>query len=125
VFLRGRIAMFFEPPDWDGPPEKRGLAKTAREQHALGFDTLFEAGWSKFYFDTAGTGGWPPAVQMTADVVTPARMLFGSDYPLESYSGATVRELVEMIGGLHLPVEGRRAIAGDTAAGLFRLDWGP
>jgi predicted TIM-barrel fold metal-dependent hydrolase len=121
VFLKGRLAMFFKPRDWSGPPEMRDLAKTRRDQRAVGLDVLFEAGWSKFYFDTAGTGGWPPAVQMTAEVVTPARMVFGSDYPLETYSGATVRELVEMIGELNLPVEGRRAIAGENAARLFRL----
>ena len=48
-------------------------------------------------------------------------MVFGSDYPLESYSGATVRELVEMIERLDLDLAGRKAIAGETAAGLFRL----
>jgi len=121
VFLRGRLAMFFEPTTRDGPPTKRELARTRCDQRALGLDTLFEAAWSRFYYDTAGTGGWSPAVQMTAEVVTPARMLFGSDYPLESYSGATVRELVEMIGGLDLAAESRQAIAGRNAARLFRL----
>jgi predicted TIM-barrel fold metal-dependent hydrolase len=122
VFLRGRISMIsFEPPDFELPPAKRQIAKTQREQRALGLDKVFEERWSKFYFDTAGTGGWAPAVEMTAAVVTARRMVFGSDYPLESTSGATVGELVEMIGGLRLAAEDRRAIAGETAAGLFRL----
>jgi predicted TIM-barrel fold metal-dependent hydrolase len=122
VFLRGRNSMIsFEPPDFELPPEKRQIAKTQREQRALGLDTVFEERWSKFYFDTAGTGGWAPAVEMTAAVVTPQRMVFGSDYPLESTSGATVGELVDMIGNLRLDVGDRRAIAGETAAGLFRL----
>jgi predicted TIM-barrel fold metal-dependent hydrolase len=122
VFLRGRISMIsFEPPEVELPPEKRQIGKTQREQQALGLDKVFEERWGKFYFDTAGTGGWAPAVEMTAAVVTPQRMVFGSDYPLESTSGATVRELVEMIGNLRLPVTDRRAIAGETAAALFRL----
>ncbi len=122
VFLRGRISMIsFEPPEVPLPPEKRQVGKTQREQRALGLDKVFEERWSKFYFDTAGTGGWAPAVEMTAAVVTPQRMVFGSDYPLESSSGATVSELVEMIGNLRLPTDDRRAIAGETAASLFRL----
>jgi predicted TIM-barrel fold metal-dependent hydrolase len=122
VFLRGRIAMFFEPPDFVPQSGKRGLAKTVADQHATGLHSQFEALWGKFYFDTAGAGGWPKAAQMTAEVVGTARMLFGSDYPLETYSGATVRELVEMIGHLDLHLEGKRAIAGVTAERLFRLD---
>lgn len=121
VFLRGRLAMFFKPADWAGPAEQRDLALTRRDQQALGLDTPFDEAWSHFYYDTAGTGGWPAAVQMAAEVVTPGRMLFGSDYPLETYSGATVRELVEMIDGLNLDVESRRAIAGQNAARLFGL----
>src|SRR5581483_4152083 len=109
VFLRGRISMIsFEPPDFAIPPEKRQIAKTQREQRALGLDKAFEERWGKFYFDTAGTGGWAPAVEMTAAVVTPQRMVFGSDYPLESTSGATVGELVDMIGNLRLDVGDRR-----------------
>ena len=42
--------------------------------------------------------------------------MFGSDYPLEAYSGDTVRELVEMIGGLDLPREAKQAI--DRGFGL-------
>ena len=119
VFLRGRISMFFEPAGW--PIPKPGLAKTQREQHELGFDRAFEELWGKFYFDTAGTGGWAPAIEFAAAVVTPARMLFGSDYPLESHSGATVRELTDMIAGLRLSREDKQSIAGHTAERLFRL----
>jgi predicted TIM-barrel fold metal-dependent hydrolase len=123
IFLYGRISMIsFEPPGWEIPPEKRQIGKTQREQRALGLDAEFARRFQKFYFDTAGTGGWAPAVEMTAAVAGAERMLFGSDYPLETTSGATVRELVEMVGGLRLSVEDRRRIAGETAARLFRLD---
>ena len=122
IFLKGRISMIsFEPPGWDIPPEKRSIGKTQREQRALGLDVAFEERFTKFYFDTAGSGGWAPAAEMTAAVVGPERMLFGSDYPLESTSGATVRELTDMVAGLRLPAEARRLIAGGTAARLFRL----
>ncbi|MBV9119619.1 MAG: amidohydrolase [Chloroflexi bacterium] len=120
VFLRGRIQMFYEPAGWEHPT--KGGAKTQREQRELGFDRQFEALWNKFYFDTAGTGGWAPAVQFAADLVGSERMLFGSDYPLESHSGATVGELVEMIGALKLTSDHKRGIAGGNAGQLFRLE---
>ncbi len=119
IFLRGRISMFFAPPEVPNPTPD--LAKTQREQRAMGIDRVFEERWAKFYFDTAGNGGWAPVIEWAAEVVTPARLVFGSDYPLESHSGATVRELVEMVGGLRLGREDKQAIAGLNATKLFRL----
>lgn len=119
IFLRGRISMFFEPHGWQDPTQ--GLAKTRRDQIARGFDAVFDDLWSKFFFDTAGNGGWAPVIQWAADTVTPARLLFGSDYPLESYSGETVRELVEMVGSLRISREDKQAIAEKNAARLFRI----
>jgi len=119
IFLRGRISMFFEPAGQPNPTP--GLAKTQRGQRELGRDKVFEDLWGKFFFDTAGNGGWGPVIKWAAEVVTPARILFGSDYPLESYSGETVRELVEMVGGLQLSREDKQAIAGKNASKLFGL----
>ena len=124
IFLKGRLRMLYEPADVPVPPEKRGLAKTVREQAALGLDAAFETAWRTFYFDTAGTGGWAPAVAMAVAEVGPERLLFGSDFPLESSSGETMRELVEMVAQLPPPradlSEGwRAAIAGGTARALF------
>ena len=120
IFLRGRIAMFYEPAGWTGT-HQRGAAKSVREQQRLGLADTFEEGWSKFFFDTAGTGGWSPAVEMATRVVGPERLLFGSDYPLESHSGDTVRELVDMIEGLPLSLAERQQIGGQNAARLFGL----
>lgn len=119
IFLRGRISMFFAPPEVPNPSPE--LAKTQREQAAMGLDKVFEERWGKFYFDTAGNGGWAPVIQWAIDVVSPARLMFGSDYPLESHSGATVRELVEMIGGLPVEHGHKQAIAGVNAVNLFGL----
>jgi len=121
VFLRGRIAMVFEPVGWQDPSKQKGLSRVASEQRAAGLDEIFSELWGKFYFDTAGTGAWRLAVQWTAEEVTPARMLFGSDYPLEAQSGETVRELVEMVAGLRLRRDELQAIAGRNAEQLFRL----
>ncbi len=119
IFLRGRISMFFAPPVVPNPTPE--LAKTQREQHAMGLDKVFEERWGKFYFDTAGNGGWAPVITWAVEVVGAQRVLFGSDYPLESHSGSTVRELVEMIDGLPLPRGSKQAVAGNNAMELFRI----
>jgi predicted TIM-barrel fold metal-dependent hydrolase len=119
IFLRGRISMFFAPPEVPNPAPE--LAKTQLEQRALGLESAFEERWGKFYFDTAGNGGWAPVIQWAVEVVGTQRLMFGSDYPLESHSGATVRELVDMIGGLDVPRQSKQAIAGTNALELFRL----
>jgi predicted TIM-barrel fold metal-dependent hydrolase len=119
IFLRGRIQMFFEPPNW--PKTTNGFARTQSEQRADGLSEEFERRWNKFYFDTAGNGGWAPLTEWAAEMVTPARLLFGSDYPLESHSGETVRELVETLGSLNLSPEAKQQIAGSNAQKLFKL----
>jgi predicted TIM-barrel fold metal-dependent hydrolase len=58
---------------------------------------------------------------MAVRVVGVERMLFGSDYPLESHSGATVGELVDMVRELPLDPERRQAILGGNALALFGL----
>lgn len=115
-FLKGRLAMFFNTP---GQPSSRQLPRTVREQQAEGLDQQFEALWSKLYFDTAGTGGWAPIVNYTAALVGTDHLMFGSDYPLESHSAETMRELVEMLAALDGDDDARRAIASGTAAALF------
>lgn len=118
VFLKGRLLMFFAGPDHSGG---RTLPRTRREQALEGLDAIFEASWSRLYFDTAGTGAWAPAVAFTAGVVGSDRLMFGSDFPLESHSPDTLRELVDMLASLDLSDGDRRAVATGTAADLFGL----
>lgn len=117
TFLRGRLAMFFGRPGEPTP----SLPRTVAEQRREGLDAVFDELWSRLWFDTAGTGGWSPAVAFTASVVGADRLMWGSDFPLESHSGDTLRELVAMVEGLALDEGDRAAIAGGTAAELFGL----
>lgn len=119
VFLKGRLLMFFAHP---AEPGARSLPRTRREQVADGVDAAFEASWTRLYFDTAGTGAWAPAVAFTAAVVGSDRLMFGSDFPLESHSPETLCELVGMLGSLDVTEEDRRAIAAGTARTLLHLD---
>lgn len=121
VFLRGRLAMFYARPPADGSRARGGMARTVREREQEGSEKDFEAAWSRFYLDTAGTGGWSPAVEMGVRVVGAERVLFGSDYPLESHSSETVRELVDMVTELPISPAEKSAILGGNAGALFGL----
>ncbi len=116
VGLKGRLAMFFERP---GVPLHRLLPRTRSEQQAEGLDTIFEQFWSKLYFDTAGTGAWSPVIEFATSIAGADHMAFGTDYPLESHSGKTMRELVTMIEQLPYAEHERTQIASGTATFLL------
>ena len=115
VFLKGRLSMFFGRPGEPTP----SMPRTRSEQRREGLDAVFGALWSRLWFDTAGTGGWEEVVAFTASVVGTDRLMFGSDFPLESHSAATMEELVAMVAGLPLAEADRAAIARGTAADLL------
>jgi aminocarboxymuconate-semialdehyde decarboxylase len=115
VMLRGRMAMFFTVPGH----EPQSLPRTRSEQERDGIDEVFDSLWSHFYFDTAGTGAWAPAVEFTASVVGAAHMVFGTDFPLEAHSPETMRELVEMLDRLDPAQIDVEMIANRTAIELL------
>lgn len=120
AFLRGRLQMFFGPPGEAIP----SMPRTVREQRRDGLDEVFSKLWSQLWFDTAGTGGWAPALAFTASVVGCDRLMWGSDFPLESHSAETLRELVSVADELPLGEAERDAIAGDNARAFFSLRGG-
>jgi predicted TIM-barrel fold metal-dependent hydrolase len=117
VFLKGRLQMFFEKPG-EPPPS---MPRTVREQQGAGLDAVFSALWAQLWFDTAGTGGWAPAIEFSASVVGTDRLMWGSDFPLESHSSETLRELVSVVEELSLGADDRAAIATGNARNLLSL----
>lgn len=113
--LKGRIQMFFTPPGG----EPRSLPRTQSELAAEGLDTAFDDLWSHILVDTAGNGGWTPITRMALDVFGPDRVCFGSDFPLESHSAATISELIAAIVSLGLDESLHAAVLGGNAAGLL------
>lgn len=97
------------------------MPRTRSERRSDGLDEEFERHWSRLWFDTAGTGGWAPAVAFAASIVGPHRLMWGSDFPLESHSATTVIELRAMLDELGLGAGDRAAIAGGTAGELLAL----
>jgi predicted TIM-barrel fold metal-dependent hydrolase len=116
IFLRGRMGMFFD----SGEASFTGaLPKTMSELKALGLASDFDAIWSCFYYDTAGSGGWAPAATMALDVVGPSRLVFGSDYPLEVRSARAMQEMIEMIDSLPVSAVSKTAIKNGNARNML------
>jgi aminocarboxymuconate-semialdehyde decarboxylase len=120
VFLKGRLQMFFGPPG-EAPPS---MPRTVREQRRDGLVEVFSELWSQLWFDTAGTGGWVPALEFAASVVGCGRLMWGSDFPLESHSAETLRELASVADELPFGEAERTAIAAGNAKALFSLPGG-
>ncbi|MFP8835289.1 amidohydrolase family protein [Hydrogenophaga sp. XSHU_21] len=73
----------------------------------------------RLWFDTAGVFGSMPAVRAAVDEFTPARIVFGTDYPLEILSVDDLSHFVEEIRALG---EAGKAILSGNANGLLRSE---
>lgn len=114
-FLKGRLQMFFTPPGG----EARSLPRSQHELAADGLTDEFDRLWRRLMVDTAGNGGWSPVTRMTLEVLGAQRVCFGSDFPLESHSAETMREVLDAVAGIALPAPARAAVLGANAAALL------
>jgi predicted TIM-barrel fold metal-dependent hydrolase len=119
IFLRGRIGMFFDPQE---ASFTGAFPRTGAELTALGLRSEFDAAWSCFFYDTAGSGGWAPAAKMAVDVVGASRLVFGSDYPLEVRATGAMQEVIDMIDSLPVSAAEKVAIKNGNARNLLFAD---
>jgi len=82
-----------------------------------GFDALLD----QIYFNTAGTGGWLPALKQALLVLKPERICFGSDYPFEMARASDYTGSISDVGSLDLPEQQTRDILGENAKRLFNV----
>ncbi|HLW61340.1 MAG TPA: amidohydrolase family protein [bacterium] len=104
---------------------KAGRFGTLRRPFAESFDRL--------YFDLAGFEGGAVALRCALAGIRPDRLLFATDYP-QDFTGATtqtgkgvssIRDYTGLVRTLAGSEAAARAILGETAAGLLRLEtWG-
>ena len=97
------------------------------------FGTLarpFAESFDRLYFDLAGFEGGPIALRCGLDGIRPDRLVFATDYP-QDFTGATtqsgkgpvaIREYIALVGEAAGSAREARAILGDTAASLFRIE---
>lgn len=97
------------------------------------FGTLtrpFQDSFDGLYFDLAGFEGGPIALRCALDGIRSDRLLFATDYP-QDFTGATtqsgkgiaaIRDYIALVHEAAPSPGAARAILGDTAADLFRID---
>lgn len=110
--LLGRIRLYQDKAFW-------GTAGDAR--HGRLPQQPFDYYFRRLYFDTGGYGGETRALRAALLEMTPAQVLFGSDYPQEIRDPDRLAAYVQDVLSLHLPASDTRAILGTNAAALLDL----
>jgi len=92
-----------------------------QEFEDYGFKSYFDRLFDRFYFDTAGTGGWLPEVKHALSVIKPERLAFASDYPHEMSRPQDYRAYLDGIKELDIPEEEKAGILGANMRALFKI----
>ena len=119
--LLGRMMFHFLPEGFILPEQYKMMPRTRKIRKELGLDEKFMELFGRMYFDTAGFMGWMPITQATLLTVKPQRMVFGTDYGIEMIEAEDIKAFIEDIKALPIPEADRRAILGDTARELFKI----
>jgi len=120
--LLGRIMSWYTPPECSGIPKRKiHLPMTLQEFEDYGFKSYFDRLFDRFYFDTAGTGGWLPEVKHALSVIKPERLAFASDYPHEMSRPQDYRAYLDGIKELDIPEEEKAGILGVNMRALFKI----
>lgn len=120
-FLLGRIMSWYAPANSAVPKELIGKPKTYAEFLECGLKEGFNALLDRIYFNTAGTGGWLPALKQALLVLKPERICFGSDYPFEMARASDYAGFISDVAALDLPEQQTKDIFGENAKQLFNL----
>jgi len=110
AFWMGRILSYQNKEFWGTAGHPRHGRKARRP---------FREYLDEIYFDTGGISGDVNPVRMTLMEVSPSRLLFGTDYPLEIREGETVRRFIGKIRELPLGRAEIDGILGENARELI------
>ena len=119
--LLGRMMFHFQPEGFVMPDKYKMMPHTRKIRKEFGLDEKFMELFGRMYFDTAGFMGWMPITQATLLTVKPQRMVFGTDYGIEMIEADDIKAFIDDIKALPIPEADRRAILGDTARELFKI----
>ncbi|MCL6564232.1 MAG: amidohydrolase family protein [Firmicutes bacterium] len=118
-YLKGRVAMFYEPSQGTTPAWLRQMAKTAQEQTQYQTTGELEKALECLYFDCCGHGAWAPPLRFLGQVVGWDHVVFGTDYPLEAKNAANLNEYRKLVSDLGLGPAEEAAVLGVTFKDLL------
>ena len=120
-FLMGRIMSWYSPDGADIPKELIAKPKTYRQFEEFGLKKGFNKLLDQIYFNTAGTGGWMPALRQALLVIKPGRLCFGSDYPWEMGRPSDLKCYISAIKRMSIPDKDKASILGGNMLKLFKV----
>ncbi|MBN1106904.1 MAG: amidohydrolase [Deltaproteobacteria bacterium] len=120
--LKGRLLAWHRPdgfPVPEGVRKRSGLAIGQAEE--LGLVRDFDTRIRDVYFDSAGYGGWLPAIRSALETLGADRTCFATDFPYEMNDPKYVSRHIQEVGALDIPKEDKDKFFGETLRELFKI----
>jgi predicted TIM-barrel fold metal-dependent hydrolase len=119
--LKGRLLAWHQPPHIAIPPESRGHGRSIEEAKALGMYQDLEARMANCLFDSAGYGGWLPAIKAGLETLGAGHVCFGSDYPYELNEPEATARVLAQVGELPFSEAEKTSYFSGNVARFFKL----
>jgi len=120
--LKGRLLAWHQPKDFPVPEEDRGQGLAIHQAKELGLVDDFESRLKNIFFNSAGFGGWLPAIKSAFDTLGSDHLCFGTDYPYEIREPGYMRKVIEDIMDLGVSAEDKEKFFGGNLKKLFRIE---
>ncbi|RJR40785.1 MAG: hypothetical protein C4576_19670 [Desulfobacteraceae bacterium] len=120
--LKGRLLAWHRPESFPLPenvPRRGGLA--INQATEVGLVSDFESRVRNVYFDSAGYGGWLPAIRSAMETLGPHRTCFATDFPYELNDSKYVKQYIQEIYALEVSEEDKRNFLGNNLKELFKI----
>ncbi len=119
--LIGRLYAKHQPEDVPIPAEDLGGWIPFHQANELGLVDHFNDLIRNMYFDTAGSGGWPPIVRFALEVLGPDHLCFATDYPYDLNNPVYVKKYIEDIKAMDFADTDKTAFLGGNLKKLFDI----
>lgn len=115
--LKGRLLAWHQPVEFT--IKDRGFGRAIDEVKDLGLMDDFEARCSNFLFDSAGYGGWLPAIQFAIETLGSSHVCFGTDYPYELNKPEYTKKVISDFTELSVPEDSKREFLSENLKRFF------
>jgi aminocarboxymuconate-semialdehyde decarboxylase len=119
--LKGRLLAWHQPKDFPLPAADRGHGFAVDQAKKLGLVDDFNAKLKKISFDSAGLGGWLPAMKSAFEVLGADHICFGTDYPYELRDPKYVRKVINDIARIDASKKDKEKFFCGNLKRLFRI----
>jgi predicted TIM-barrel fold metal-dependent hydrolase len=120
--LKGRLLAWHQPPEFPIPEEEKGHGRSIYEAKELGLVDDFERRTEGILFDSAGCGGWLPAIRSAFETLGSGHICFGTDYPYELNKPVYTRKILDDICELNVTDEDKKRFLSGNLKSFFRLE---